>query len=94
MQQLFLILFFSLLCSHIPANTPMLLGQPLYVVNPWRTVIISRNRKLRRKKVHATTKELHQGITKIPYYQRVQNILNHKHIVIDVQKGKTIRKTP
>jgi hypothetical protein len=83
MKQLLTILFFATLVGFIPPSWAMIPGQsPADVKNPWRTVTIYRNRKRRRKTVNAK-----HG--KIPFYDRVQNILNRKHIVVNVQKGKT-----
>jgi hypothetical protein len=87
MQQFFYIILFSILCGHIKAtNNAMLAGQPLTIQSPWRTVVIHRNRKLRRKKVF-------DGKQQIPFYERVQNILYSKGILINVQKGKTYQKS-
>jgi hypothetical protein len=85
MQQLFALIFLTILVGHIPPNKLMLPDQSVHVINPWRTVTIHRNCKLRRKKVHALG-------GKIPFYTRVQNILNHKYLIVNVQKGKTHRK--
>jgi hypothetical protein len=87
MQQLFYIILFSILCGKIKAtNNAMLAGQPVTIQSPWRTVTIHRNRHLRRKKVRTK-------YGKIPFYTRVQNILNHKHIIANVQKGISHRRT-